>query len=174
MKYLLLAISLMSQAVSAEVWYENGSPASRRESMGGSGDFGAMIILTNDAKSVLSGWSKISPGVNIPTTERIKKGEPIEALVFFSGCTPNSIGNCITEIDYQILKPDGSVYFEHKKAELWKDKPAVPVGKLELAVDRVGLVAETGDPVGRYKIKCAVRDVVGKAEFNIESSFEVH
>ena len=132
-----------------------------------------MILMTTNSKKVLENWSMPSPGVHILDAERVLKGKPIEALVLFSGCTSNKQGNCVTEIDYQIIKPDGTIYAEYENTELWKTKPAVPVGRLGLAVDRVGLAAGAADPVGLYKVRCTIRDLVSKTEFSIYSTFEV-
>jgi len=173
MKYLIIVLVLISPLTFAEKWYENGTPAESRSFQGSAGDFGAMVLMTVDSQKVLENWSMPSPGVHILDTEKVIRGKPIEALVLFSGCASNELGNCVTEVDYQIIKPDGTVYAEYKNTELWKNKPAVPVGRLGLAVDRVGLVAEATDPVGHYKVRCIVRDLVSKNEFSIYSTFEV-
>jgi hypothetical protein len=83
-------------------------------------------------------------------------------------------GNCVTEVDYRIVKPDGSVYTEIKNTELWKNKPAKPEGQLGLAVDRVGMIAEAEDPVGVYTVELVIRDLVSNNEFRLFSSFKVN
>ncbi len=173
MKFFIIVLTIISPLVIAEKWYENGKPAELSSFQGASGDFGAMILMTTNSRKVLDNWSMPSPGVHILDAEKVKKGKPIEALVLFSGCAPNEQGNCVTEVDYQIVKPDGTIYAEYKNTELWKNKPAVPVGQLGLAVDRVGLVADPSDPIGQYKVRCIIRDLVSKNEFSIYSSFEV-
>ena len=173
MKYLLIALLLISPSAFAEKWYEDGKPAKSKSFQGSSGDFGAMVLMTTDSQKVLENWSMPSPGVHILDAEQVEKGKPIEALVLFNGCAANKQGNCITEVDYQIVKPDGSIYAEYKNTELWRNKPAVPVGRLGLAVDRVGLIADPPDPVGKYKVRCVVRDLVSNTEFSIYSTFEV-
>lgn len=173
MKHLTIVLVLLSPLAFAEKWYENGAPAESRSFQGSAGEFGAMVMMTVDSQKALENWSMPSPGVHILNAEKVAKGRPIEALVLFSGCASNKQGNCVAEVDYQIIKPDGSIYAEYKNTELWKNKPAVPVGQLGLAVDRVGLIAEPNDPVGQYKVRCIVRDLVSKNEFSIYSSFEV-
>jgi hypothetical protein len=79
-------------------------------------------------------------------------------LLVFYGCKANEKGNYVAEVDYRIVKPDGSVYTEIKDTELWKNKPAMPEGQLGLAVDRVGLIAELGDPVGVYTVELVISD----------------
>lgn len=174
MKCNLLAFLLLLPAIIyAQQWSENGTPVQNREHMASKNGFGAMILMTTDSKTALENWEMLTEGVSIPQAEKVEKGNPIEALILFSGCKPNNKGDCITEADYQIIKPDGSMYAEHKNTEIWRGKPAIPEGRLELAVDRVGLVAEPDDPVGIYKVVCTVRDLVGNIEFRIFSTFAV-
>lgn len=170
---LMLGPLVVATPVFAENWYKDGKPAESTSFQGASGDFGAMILMTTDSQKALENWSMPSPGVHILEAETVEKGKPIEALVLFSGCTANKKDHCVAEVDYQVVKPDGSIYAEYKNTELWRNKPALPVGRLGLAVDRVGLITEPSDPVGKYKIRCIVRDLVSGAEFSIYSSFDV-
>ena len=50
----------------------------------------------------------------------------------------------------------------------------MPEGQLGLAVDRVGLIAELEDPVGKYTIELVIRDLVSGIEFPLYSSFKVN
>jgi len=167
-------LCLVSQFVNSEEWFTNGKPAGPKSFQGGSGNFGAMIFMTTNSQKMLENWEAPKPGFNILESENVVKGKPIEALVVFSGCSANADGNCITEVDYQILKPDGTVYAEYKNTELWKNKPALPKGQMGLSVDRVGLIAEAKDPVGVYKVTCVVKDLVSNSKFFIYSSFKVN
>jgi len=53
------------------------------------------MLMTTDSQTALENWGKPTKGVEIPDAEKVEKGKPIEALVFFSGCKPNSKGNCV-------------------------------------------------------------------------------
>lgn len=173
MKYFTIIFILFCSASYADQWYENGKPVESGDFRGSVGEFAAIIIMTTDSEKALENWMMSTPGVYIPSAEKVQKGKPIEALVMFSGCKANESGNCVAEVDYKIIKPDGTLYAEYKNTELWKHKPAVPVGRLGLSVDRVGLIAEVDDPLGVYKVKCHVRDVVSSKSFSIFSTFEV-
>jgi len=173
MKLLLITLLFLPTLVHSEQWFTNGAPDNKNNHLGGIKDFGAMVLMTTNSKKALENWSIPTKGVTIPSTEIVEKGKPIEALVFFSGCYKNKSGNCITEVDYVIYKPDGTIYVEYKETELWKNKPAFPQGKIGLAVDRVGLIADPEDPIGIYKVKCTVRDLVANYEFKIFTSFKV-
>jgi hypothetical protein len=173
MKRLFILLLFVPSLACAEQWFQNGEPAEPKPDHGSVNGFGAMIIMTADSQKALENWSKLTKGVVIPDAERVSKGKPIEALVLFSGCAANERGNCVAEVDYVITKPDGSIYAEYKNTELWRNKPALPEGRIGLAIDRVGLIAEPQDPVGAYKVTCVVRDLVTSSEFKIYSAFEV-
>lgn len=140
---------------------------------GGIGQFKAILLMTTDSDTALENWTQPTPGAHIPDTDIAIKGQAIEALVIFTGCKANDSGNCDTEIDYRIEAPDGSLYAEYLGTELWKDKPAIPEGKIQLAVDRVGFIADPEDQIGTYAIFCTVRDQVAGVEFSISSQFKI-
>lgn len=171
----LFAFLVLWSAISANAaqWYQDGALAESRPDIGSSNGFGAMIIMTTNSREALRNWEQPTSGVYIPKAETVEKGVPIEALVVFSGCSPNSKGSCVVEADYKILRPDGSVYAEHENTEVWRNKPPIPEGKVGLAVDRVGLIVDPEDPVGEYEIHCTVKDAVAKTEFIIAAGFMV-
>ena len=129
--------------------------------------------MTTNSQQALAAWTKPTRGVWIQEAQKVEKGKPIEALVIFSGCMPKKGGECMSEVDFTIIKPDGSVYVEYKNGELWKNKPPIPEGSLGLAMDRAGMIADPEDPLGVYKVVCKVRDLVRKVEFELISEFEV-
>jgi hypothetical protein len=174
MKLLIFFFLIVSFLAVSEQWYENAEIAPGRSFQGGVGDFGAMVFMTTDSQKMLDNWEAPTEGYYVLSDEEVEKGKPIEALVVFYGCKANEIGNCVAEVDYRIVKPDGSVYTEIKNTELWKNKPAMPEGKLGLAVDRVGLIAEVDDPVGVYTVELVIRDLVSNDEFSLFSSFKVN
>lgn len=173
MKHLLIILLLLPTLAHSEQWFTNGEPDNKNNNLGGVKNFGAMVLMTTDSKKALENWSIPTKGVAIPSAEIVEKGKPIEALVFFSGCNKNKSGNCVSEVDYVIYKPDGTIYAEYKKTELWRNKPAFPKGKIGLAVDRVGLIADPEDPIGIYKVKCTVKDLVANYQFTLFTSFKV-
>lgn len=168
-----LLVLWFSISASAAQWYQDDVLAESRPDIGSSKGFGAMIIMTTNSREALKNWEQPTSGVHIPKAETVEKGVPIEALIVFSGCSPNSRGGCVVEADYKILRPDGSVYAEYANTEVWRNKPAIPEGKVGLAVDRVGLIVDPEDPVGEYEVHCTVRDAVAKADFIISAGFMV-
>lgn len=173
MRKLIIILLIFPFVVNGSQWYENGKPIPDQENKKSKNGFGAMIQMTTNSQQALGAWSKPTKGVWMQEASKVEKGKPIEALVLFSGCKANKDGNCISEIDYKILKPDGTVYVEYKNAELWKNKPPIPNGRLGLAVDRAGMIADPEDPLGVYKMVCKVRDLVRKVELTLITKFEV-
>jgi hypothetical protein len=56
------------------------------------GSFGAMIFMTTDSQKMLENWEAPTPGYHILKSENVEKGQLIEALVLFSGCSANTEG----------------------------------------------------------------------------------
>ncbi|MDF1780179.1 MAG: hypothetical protein P1U67_02670 [Alcanivoracaceae bacterium] len=174
MRSLFLIILLLSSlSASAGQWYQDEAIAESRPDIGSSNGFGAMIIMTTDSQEALRNWAQPTRGVYLPRSETVEKGRPMEALIVFSGCRPNDKGNCVVAADYKILKPDGSLYAKYEDTEVWRNKPVIPAGRVGLAVDRVGLIADPDDPIGEYKIHCTVRDTIANSEFTISAGFVV-
>jgi hypothetical protein len=130
--------------------------------------------MTTDSKKMLDNWEAPTPGYHILESEHVEKGQLIEALDLFSGCSANAAVNCNAEVDYKILKPDGSAYAKYKHTELRKNKPGLPKGQIGLDINHVGLIAEANDPISEYKVIFVVKDIVRNSQFFIYSSFKVN
>jgi hypothetical protein len=82
-------------------------------------------------------------------------------------------GNCDSEVDFKLLKPDGSIYAEHSGVELWKRKPSPPRGNLQLSVANLGFKVELQDPPGKYTLRAVVHDRNAKLDLSLEQEIEV-
>ncbi len=89
MKRLLVVLLLIPVLSYAEQWYKNGSPANQESYQGSVNGLGAMVLMTTNSQKTLANWTKPTEGVLIPDAERVSKGKPIEALVFFSVQLPS-------------------------------------------------------------------------------------
>ena len=152
----------LSQVVTAQ-WNEgeDRTPVPDNNWRASSGEFGALLLITNRPDEFFEQWNKPpSPDYqpSMSTTDTAHRGDTVVAITLFSGCEVDDDGNCDSEIDFRVLNPDGSVYSEHRNAELWKDKPGPPRGTLQVSVDNLAFKVETDDPLGNYKIEVAVRD----------------
>jgi len=137
------------------------------------GDFAAMMVFTDEPQKFLEEWSKPPEAVpQISSVESAHRGDTVVAFVFFSGCKANK-GNCDCEVDFRLLRPDGSVYAEHSGVELWKRKPPPPGGNLQLSVANLGFRVEPLDPLGKYNLKASVHDRNAKLDLLLERKIEV-
>lgn len=165
--FLLLPLELL-----AERWYQNGE-VHDDPSVAAANGFGIQLIMTNDSQQLLETWSRPAPIARVPRAVQITRGQPIEAMVFFSGCTADERGQCVVTADYHLATPLGTTYGEFRDIEVWRDKPALEYGQIGLAVDRFGMVADPHDPLGEYTIDVTVTDHVAKHSLRVSSAFEV-
>ena len=133
--------------------------------------FSATLRLSDKPETVLRAWSTATTGVLTQAVDRITRGEPIVAFVFFTGCKPDKKGLCNASVDFTIRSPDGSVYATFSGLELWKGKPAPPAGTLRLSAEHVGVVIEPDDPLGEYQFQVSVHDLNAGKSLELKQAF---
>jgi hypothetical protein len=121
--------------------------------------FSAVMLLSDSPDEVLRSWQKPEASVPVRTADAIAPGAPIVAFIFFTGCRPDENGLCNASVDFTVLKPDGSIYERFTDRELWKGRPAPPVGMMRLSAEYVGVVIEPQDPLGKYEVRASVHDL---------------
>ena len=166
----VLAIVLSSGMVSAQ-WKkgdEKVEDTSERKSVKG---FGGHLIIVEDPRAFINEWMKPETP-KIKSVTDVKRGELIGAFVLFAGCKPDGAGVCNSEVDYVVLKPDGSVYAERKAQPLWKDPPP-PAQNIQLGKAILGIRMEKDDPPGEYKVKAKVSDLNAGVSFDLETKFRL-
>lgn len=149
----LTALAAMSMALVA-------SGAQARPEAAWSGDFGAIQIATTDPEDLFREWAKPTPGVNLTTMSQVRRNQPITTFIIFKGCRANPVGNCNVTVDFEVITPSGTLYAEHKGAEVWVDRPAPPPGVIQLSVAGMGLGIEDKDALGDYKVRATTTDHV--------------
>lgn len=135
------------------------------------GQFGAMLFLSDQPEEFLHAWNQPTEGVSIQTTDTVPRGVPIVALVFFTGCAPDSDGLCNASVDFTVLKPDGSEYSRHEDADLWKRKPGMEEGALQLSADYISVVIEPDDPLGLYEVQVTAYDLNANIKLELVQHF---
>jgi len=123
-----------------------------------SGDFGAMLLLSDEPDRFIRAWGETSKDFPLQMTDTVSRGIPLVAFVLFRGCAPDEHGLCNASVDFTVLRPDGTEYASFTDKDLWKHKPAMPTGAVQLAAEHMGVVIEPEDPLGRYEIRVSVRD----------------
>ena len=147
-------------------WREGGGVVPDTEESKTVDGFGASLLITADPDAFFEAWDQPpSPDYKpeIKTTDTAKRGDTVVGVVVFAGCMANPEGNCQSTVDFKLLRPDGSVYADLDKSELWTDKPAMPPNTLQVGVSSLGFIVEPDDPFGVYRMEAKVRDeVLGK------------
>ena len=96
---ILLLAALLFTPASAD-WRENGKPVPDTEWRKSSGDFGALLEFTKKPDQVFEAWNKPGDYVHIPSAEdTARRNEVIVGLIFFTGCKPDSAGNCNASVE---------------------------------------------------------------------------
>ena len=172
MKIILVALLLISANVMVSAQWKKGDEkvedTLERKSVNG---FGGHLIIVEDPHGFIKEWLKPETPKIKPVAD-VKRGELIGAFVLFAGCKPNSEGICNAEVDYVVLKPDGSVYAERKGQPLWKEQ-APPAQNIQLSNAILGMRMEPQDPSGEYKVKAKVSDLNASISFDLETTFRL-
>ena len=164
----VLVIVLANVTVSAQ-WQKDNEKVedtAERKSVNG---FGGHLFIVKDPRGFIEEWQKPEmPKIN--SVSAVKRGELVGAFVVFAGCKPDSNGVCNSEVDYVVLKPDGTVYAERKGEPLWKEQ-APPGRNIQLSRAILAIRIESKDPTGEYKVKAKVSDLNANVSFDLETTF---
>jgi hypothetical protein len=160
----LLAIGAVLLAGSASgQWQQNGEPVPDEPWRRSDGDFGAMLMLTDRADDFLAQWQQPArPGYrpSLHSVSEARRGDTVTALILFTRCEASVLGECRSDLDWRVVRPDGSLYASHREVELW-NAPPPPRGALQLGAGELTFEIERDDPFGRYEIHADVHDRVG-------------
>ena len=168
----------MMSAISNGQWNEgfDQKPVENSEFRGTSGDFGAMLLVTNDPDGFFEEWNQPSAegyAPSITTVDTAHRGDVVMALVLFSQCRANSIGNCDSSVDYKLIDPVGGTYGEISEAELWRNKEAPPKGSLQVSVDYMAFRVEPDDALGTYRFEVTVKDNISEDEIVLVQTVDI-
>ncbi len=167
----LLLLVLVCASTAFGQWRKNGEVDKGDDAHKAVNGFGAHLLIVEKPKEFIEEWQKPEMP-NINTASVVSREEPLGIFVLFAGCKPDANGNCNSEVDYTVYKPDGSVYVERKGLELWKAQaPPEPNIQLSNAILIFGLNKD--DPAGEYKIKANVHDLNADISFDIKTQIHL-
>ena len=146
-------------------------PCSCRVMAQSEGGLGATLYLTDKPEKLFADWETPSPGVTLSSTGTARRGELIAGVIVFTACAPTEKGFCDVTVTYTLFKPDGTLYDEPMKSEVWIGKPPPPRNGLQLGVGSFCVVIEPEDPLGRYRMQAEVRDRVSGKTLRLERYF---
>jgi hypothetical protein len=171
-KLVVAALALLGTPFLLAQWKTDGAPVPDTSWRKSAGDFGAMLVLTDQPEEFFAAWETRSPGVSMSETAVAKRGSPIVGVVLFTGCAPTGEGLCNSTVTYTVFKPDGTAYGQQQEGELWTGKQPPPKNEIQLSVGNMGIVLEPGDPLGKYIMRAEVRDHVSQKTIRLERHFE--
>jgi hypothetical protein len=167
----LIVLLLFCSGIASAQWKKGDEPVADTPDRKVVNGFGGQLLIVEDPKAFMAEWQKPeTPNLNPATT--VKRGVLLGAFVLFAGCKPDAQGNCNSEVDYAVYKPDGSLYAERKAQPLWKEAPP-PGTNIQLSKAILGIRMEEKDPAGGYIVKAKVSDLNAKVSFELETKFRL-
>ena len=172
-KLLVTSFCLTLASPAYSQWFRDGVRTPDQPWSKSRGDFGAMLLLSDEPDEFLDNWSRRTPGVSIRTTRTAHRGVPLAPFILFIGCTEDTEDVCNASFDLQVLTPDGSDFFQTNDLELWRGKQGPTLGTLGLGVGYTEIDIASDDPLGRYLVRAHIRDTNADISFSLEQSFNV-
>ena len=136
-----------------------------------SGDLKVMLLLTDDLNEIQQRWAQ----PNSPTLDPInaaRVGEPVYAVLIFTGCAADPSGNCRLVADITFTDPEGLAFKSAHDRPVCLGAPP-PYGQLQLAQEATSATVTHG-PRGTYTVSVSVHDRVLSTGLDLETSFLLH
>ena len=172
MKWCLTFLVALLSFSAHGAWIDGtGKPIPDTESMRSAGDFGVHIVLTADEDQFRQTWNSSKTPQKLSTTNTVRLGASVSALLLFHGCSPNADGLCDVVAEFILENPNG----EKTPAgggPVWSGKPMQPrLFQLGQASLTVGF--DITEPVGDYKITANIKDKVSGRALSVVSQLKV-
>ncbi len=170
--FLVLLIALLPLAAQGGWIDQAGKPIPDTENMRSAGDFGIQIVLTPNEGQFRETWNSSSPTPpKLRSTNTVRLGETVSALLIFHGCTPNVNGLCDVVSEFILEGPDGSK-MPAGGGPVWSGKP-MQQSFLQLSQSSMTVGFDKTDPVGDYKITANVKDNVSGRALSVMTRLKV-
>jgi hypothetical protein len=128
------------------------------------------IALVNDWEGTLKEWDKPSDQLPIiKTCYEFKRGDLAVPFIMY-GTDALKDGKAKIIYSVKIIKPDGSLYSEHKNLKVIDGIPPQGFGRFQ---DVLGLKIENNDPLGKYSMEILVDDQFKKVKIKFRLIFKV-
>lgn len=159
---LTLLVALLPLAAQSAWIDQTGKPIPDNESMRSAGDFGVQIVLTADEGQFRQTWDSSKTPPKLSTTNTVRLGGSVSALLIFHGCAPNVGGVCDVASEFILEDPDGSKT-PAGGGPVWSGKP-MQQRLLQLGQASMTVGFDESEPIGDYKITANIKDnVSGRA-----------
>lgn len=159
MKKLSLFFAMFLPLIAHSAWIDStGKPIADTESMRSSGNFAVQVVLTSDDKQFRHAWNSTKGTPRLNSTNTVRLGSPVSAVLIFHGCAPNAAGICDVISEFVLESPDG-IKTPAGGGTVWTGAP-LQGGLLQLGQVSMTVGFDKTDPVGDYKIIANVKDKV--------------
>jgi hypothetical protein len=159
MNKLVLFLALSLPLIAQSAWIDSsGKPVPDTESMRSAGNFGVQVLLTPDDKQFRQTWNSTKGTPKLSSTNFVRLGSSVAAVLIFHGCSPNTAGVCDVVSEFLLKSPDGAKT-PAGGGPVWTAAP-LQGGLLQLGQASVTVGFDKTDPVGDYKVIANVKDKV--------------
>lgn len=169
--YLTLLVALLPFAAQSAWIDPTGKPIPDAESIRSAGDFGVQIVLTANEGQFRQTWNSSKTPPKLTTTNTVRLGGTVSALLIFHGCVPNVGGVCDVVSEFILEGPDGS-RTPAGGGPVWSGKPMQP-RQLQLGQASMTVGFDRTDPVGDYKVTANIKDRVSGRALSVGARLKV-
>ncbi|MGB4812819.1 MAG: hypothetical protein WBP13_10140 [Methylophilaceae bacterium] len=170
-KYLVLLLTCIP-FVAHSAWIDSsGKPIADSESMRSVDDFGVQIVLTADEPKFRQKWNTSKTPPKLSTTNTVRLGGSISAVLIFHGCTPNAAGVCDVASEFILESPDGNK-MPAASGPVWSDKP-MPQKVLQLGLSSMTIGFNKTDLTGKYNIIANIKDNISGKTLKVVTHLKV-
>ncbi|MDR0775860.1 MAG: hypothetical protein LBE81_04395 [Azonexus sp.] len=172
MKWCLTLLVALLPLAAHSAWIDStGKPIPDTENMRSAGDFGVQILLTADEEQFRQTWNSSKTPPKLSTTNTVRLGGSVSALLIFHGCSPNSGGVCDVASEFILEAPDGTKT-PAGDGPVWSGKP-MQQRLLQLGLTSMTVGFDKTDPTGDYKIIANIKDKVSGRALSVVTRLKV-
>ncbi len=172
MKWYVTLLAALFPLTVQSAWIDStGKPMPDTESMRSAGDFGVQIVLTADEGQFRQTWNSSKTPPKLSTTNTVRLGAPVSAMLIFHGCSPNAGGVCDVASEFVLEAPDGSKT-PAGGGPVWTGKP-MPQRLLQLGQASMTVGFDKTDPIGDYKVTANIKDRVSGRVLSVVAKLKV-
>jgi len=172
MKWCLTLLVALLPFAAHGTWIDaTGKPIPETESMRSAGDFGVQIVLTADEGQFRQTWNSPKTPPKLSTTNTVRLGASVSALLIFHGCAPNAGGTCDVVAEF-ILEDTNGKKIPAGGGPVWSGKP-LQQRLLQLGQASMTIGFDKTDPIGDHKITANIKDKVSGGELSVVSQLKV-
>lgn len=159
-----------SSSASSQWIDRQGQPLPQTLSMRSDGNLGVQLVLTPDEKRFRHTWSTATAAPQLRSTDSLRRGEQISALVLFHGCAAGRNGKCDGDVKFTLIDPTGK-NVPAGEGPLWSLPPQL--GRILLSDTSLTVGFDGEDKLGTYKVQANVTDKVSGKKLELVAPFKL-